>query len=168
MSDTLSAPAFMHDISPDWKGSTPEERRIVQKILPYEETPKAIYEFDRLKKGLGDYWYWFMLGTLWVNYSGFSDLKVWRRLFASNRPGRETSLMKPSELAVYRSLPDEISAFRATRDGITDWISCTMDIGVAMRLSTTRSGPVIPLTVRRSDCIALFLRRSERELLVIP
>ncbi len=58
---------------------------IIQKLLPYEGTPLAIVKFKEVCNDLSDYAYWFMLSTLWVSYSGFSELELWKELFSSNR-----------------------------------------------------------------------------------
>lgn len=156
----------LHDISPDWKGSTPRERQILRRITQQEGTPYAIHTFARRCHELSDYWYWFTLSTLWVSYSGFSDLSLWRRLFLAERPGRDTSLMKPSELATFRALPDVVTAYRAHRPGETDWISYTMSADVAASWHRRRGGEVKRYRIPRPAVLAFFSRRAEAEVLV--
>ena len=93
------------DISPDFRPNM-RDARIIKGILKHEATPRAIERFARDANDLTDYAYWFTLGTLWVSYTGWSDLALWKRLFSSKRRNRETSLMKPSELDVLRALPE--------------------------------------------------------------
>lgn len=157
----------MSDISPDWKGSTEAERRVIEGILRLKETPFAILDFDKKKRHLGDYWYWFTLSTLWVSYSGWSDLQLWKRLFRSGRPRRNTSIMKPSEWAAYKALPDTITAYRAHRPGETDWISYTLSRSLAERWVEQRGGYLGIYTLRKKDCLALLLRRGEEEVLML-
>lgn len=157
----------MNDISQDWKGSSARERQAIDEILRHEATPIAILVFDMHKHRLSHYWYWFVLSTLWVSYSGWSDLNLWRRLFKGNRPRRKTSIMKPSELRVYHKLPDRITAYRAHRPNETDWISYTTDEQLAHRWARQRGGYVYCYELRKSDCIAYLLRRDEKELLML-
>lgn len=157
----------MNDISPDWKGSTPEEVAVLDEILRYEATPLALLTFARLQDRLGDYWYWFTLSTLWVSYSGHSDLNLWRRLFQAARPGRKTSIMKPSELRAFNELPNKFTAYRALRPNETDWISYTVDKALADRWALERGGYVQAYTLNKLHCLALLLRRGESEILMI-
>lgn len=157
----------MQDISPDWNGSTEREIEILDEILRWEATPIAITKFNELCKGLGDYWYWFTLSTLWVSYSGWSDLNLWRKLFRARRRRRETSIMKPSEYRQFRKLPAELTVYRAHRIGETDWISYTTDCELAERWARQRGGYVKKYRLKKKDCIALFLRRGESELLML-
>lgn len=158
----------MQDISPNWKGSTEAERRAIDAILPHEGTPLAIVKFNELQRRLGDYWYWFILSTLWVSYSGFSDLALWRILFQSRRSGRQISLMKPTEWAAYKQLPSKITAYRAHRTGEIDWISYTLDEMTAWRFARERGvNTITEYRLKKYDVLALFLRRGEYELLVL-
>lgn len=87
---------------------------------------------------LSDYAYWFMLSTLWVSYSGFSDLELWKELFSSNRPNKSISLMKPDELSALKKLPNKITVYRAHRQKETDWIAYTLDKNIADRFARER------------------------------
>jgi len=156
------------NISPDWKGSTREERRVLQGVLDREATPAAIRYFSKHCSRLGDYWYWYTLSTLWVSYSGHSDLNLWKRLLSSSRKGRETSLMKPDELKAYQALPDVVMAYRAHRDGEKDWISFTLNPVTAARFAAERGvTEVSEWQIFKRDILALFLRRGEGELIVL-
>ncbi|MCQ4363164.1 hypothetical protein KQR54_18870 [Mycobacterium gordonae] len=157
----------MQDISPDWKGCTSAEYQVLNEILKYEATPYAIVLFAELQHKLGDYWYWFTLSTLWVSYSGYSDLGLWRKLFRSGRSRRKTSLMKPSELVAFDRLPANITAYRAHRPHETDWISYTLDKELAERWMRQRSGYVMKYSLKKENCLALFLRRGESEILML-
>jgi hypothetical protein len=156
------------NISPDWKGSTREERRILQGVLDREATPCAIRYFAKHCSRLGDYWYWFTLSTLWVSYSGHSDLNLWKRLLSVSRKGRETSLMKPDELQAYLALPAAVTAFRAHRDGEQDWFSFTLNPVTAARFAVERGvTEVSEWEIPKKEIVALFLRRGEEELIVL-
>jgi hypothetical protein len=157
----------LDDISPNWKGNTPQGKRSCERILAVAETPLAIITFDELQNDFDDYWYWFILGTLWVSYSGHSDLELWRRLFRSGRTKRQTSLMKPSEWVKFKELPSTFAAYRAHRPNETTWISYTIDRKLADRWAKERGGYVRTYRLKRIDCLALFLRRGEQEILML-
>lgn len=75
----------MTDISPNFVRND-TDAAIFRRLTILAETPRAIVEFDRKCHRLSDYGYWFGLSTLWVSYTGFSDLRRWKRLFSSDRP----------------------------------------------------------------------------------
>jgi hypothetical protein len=154
------------NISPDFQGSSRHERRIREALVKREGTPKAIRYFADNCGGVSDYFYWFALGTLWVSYNGWSDLSLWRRLFASKRPGRESSLMKPDELAALAAMPEMILAYRAHREGETDWLSYTLSLERAAMFAGQRGSTKIHhYEIQKSAVLAYFTRRGEAELL---
>jgi hypothetical protein len=156
----------MQNISPDWNGSSRPERKIIKRLIALEGTPRAIKYFAKHSKKMGDYWYWFMLGTLWVNYCGESDLKLWRRLFQSKRPCRESSLMKPDELQAFKNFPESFEVFRAHRENEKDWISYTISLEVALKFAIQRGiRHISAYILDKSDVMAYFTRREEFEVL---
>lgn len=158
---------LLPDISPDFKQSD-RDTRIIREIIRHAETPMAIQEFSRRCGELTSYSYWFLLGTLWVSYSGHSDINLWRSLFSSPRKNRETSIMKPSELRAFRSLPDTLFAYRAHRLGETDWIAYTLSDETAGWFACERGTQIVSLyAVRKADVVALFLRRGESEIIML-
>lgn len=155
----------MKDVSPDFKWNK-YDALVMEKILRYAETPKAIRVFSNEHRGLSDYGYWFALGTLWVSYTGWSDLGLWKRLLASPRPKRETSLMKPSELTVFREFPECFPVYRAHRPGETDWISYTIHPKTAAKFALRRGvSEIQEYEMSKKDALCLFLRRGEFEVL---
>ncbi len=158
----------LKNISENWKGSTRQERRICQGVLKRELTPNAVRYFTKKCSKLGDYWYWFLLSTIWVSYSGFSDLEIWKKLFSSKREGRESSIMKPDELECFRGIPDTIIAYRAHRENERDWISYTAESHIAVKFARQRNaGKITEYIIRKSDLTALFLRRGEMEFILL-
>lgn len=156
------------DISPLFRPHRESSRLLEAEVLPLAETPDAILRFAEICDGLSDYWYWFTLSTLWVSYSGWSDLALWRELFRSSRRGRQLAIMKPSELRAFRALPKRVTAWRAHRDGESDWISYTLSPEIAARFARQRGVDTIQAySLRREDCLALLLRRGENELLML-
>lgn len=157
----------MNDISPNFSYNE-IDAEIGKEILKYEATPFAIVRFSQLCTKLTDYAYWFYLSTLWVSYSGYSDLKLWKRLFRAGRDRRSSSIMKPSELEIFNQLPEIITAYRTHRPGETDWISYTLDTEFAVRYGRERGvSEYVEYRIKKKDVIALFLRRGEQEILML-
>lgn len=145
-----------------------QDSKLLRRIIRHEATPMAILEFARKCRRLSDYAYWFTLGTLWVNYTGHSDLNLWKRLFSSSRPGREDSLMKPSELTLFHDFPDRIICYRAHRPGEKDWIAYTFNPDKAGLFASLRNvNTVTEYIVEKHDVLAMFTRRGEAEVLVL-
>ena len=139
-----------------------------REILKYEGTPEAIKYFEKRSEQLSDYAYWFFLSTLWVSYSGQSDINIWRELLSSNRPNKSVSIMKPSELKALGELPSKVTAFRAHRANERDWISYTLDANVAGFFSSERgTSEIKEYRIRKRDITALLLRRGEKEIIVL-
>ncbi len=158
----------LRDISPDWTGSTPAEQKITTKLIRLQKMPAALFHFSKNQGQLSNYWYWFLLSTLWVNYNGMTELATWRRLFASQRPNRLTSIMKPSELAAFKQLPETVTAFRAHRVGEQDWIAYTLNPERAVEFAHRREvGEVMGYEIPSAALLALFLRRGESEVLLL-
>jgi hypothetical protein len=156
------------DISPAFKGATAAESTIVEQLLRLDGTPKAIQYFIDNHHKLGDYHYWFLLSTLWVQGSEGADLGMWRLLFSSDRANKQESLMKPSECDILYSLSDKMVAFRAHRPGEWDWISYTLNHRVAVKFAIQYGiRQIESYWVNSADITALFTRRGEYEILVL-
>jgi len=164
---TAIHPTVYHDVSPDFTPSV-IDRRVITMLLRHEATPRAIRKFAKLHRDMTDYGYWFTLGTLWVSYTGHSDIALWRRLLSSPRPNRATSLMKPSELAAFTDLPNTLTVYRAHRPNETDWLATTLVPAIAARFARERNvSQVAQYTVPKADALCLFLRRKEHEILLL-
>lgn len=156
-----------NDISPNFKYNA-IDAAIGTQLLRFEATPLAVQYFASVCDRLTHYAYWFYLSTIWVSYSGWSDLRLWKHLFRSSRPKRATSIMKPSEFEEFKKLPNQIIAYRAHRPHETDWISYTLDLEIARRFARERGvSEVVQYRLRKKDVIALFLRRGEQELIML-
>lgn len=157
----------MNDISNEFKWN-PCDAIIGKKLVELEETPEAIKYFADRCNELTDYAYWFFLSTLWVSYSGFSDLELWKKLFSSNRAKRKKSIMKPSELNAFENLPWFVTVYRAHRLGEKDCIAYTLNKDIAYRFAMEREVNLIKeYKVKKKDITALFLRREENEVIVL-
>jgi hypothetical protein len=143
------------------------DARILANLLKFESTPLAILYFSKNCHLLSDYAYWFGLSTTWVSYTGFSDLKLWRTLFLSERADRERSIMKPDEIRAFRQLPPIVTAYRAHRSDETDWMSYTTRRDRAEAFLRNRpGGHISKYQIPRELIVAYFLRRGEFEILV--
>lgn len=124
--------------------------------------------FDKYHHKLTDYSFWYLLSTIWVSYSGFSDLKLWIKHFSSDRPDRAKSVMKPNELKAFKKLPPMIKCYRAHRHGEKLWISYTLSLERARAFAEAREGGQIRVyRIKKSDVTAYFLRRGEFELIML-
>ena len=81
----------MEDISPNFKFNY-NDAHMAKELLKIEGTPKAIKYFSEHCDGLTNYAYWFFLSTLWVSYTGHSDINLWKKLFSSSRSQRQKVL----------------------------------------------------------------------------
>jgi hypothetical protein len=146
----------------------PFDALVGAKLIELEGTPEAIRYFVKVCDDLTNYAYWFYLSTLWVSYSGHSDLELWRRLFAAKRPYKQECIMKPSEQRAFNQLPNNVTAFRAHRPGETGWIAYTLSPIIAARFARERgTDTVAEYLIKRKDILGLFTRRDEQEILVL-
>lgn len=167
MTSNLLADNYVEDVSP-FSVPNPTDSKVITKIMRYEKTGRAIIEFDKHKNKLTDYCYWFMLSTLWVSYTGWSDLRLWKRLFDSNRPNRKLCIMKPSEVRAFDLLPESFKVYRAKRKDETDCIAYTLDPEIAATWAIKRGMTEFHCyEVNKRDVLALFLRRNEQEIIVL-
>lgn len=144
------------------------DSKLIENIIKYEGTPEAILRFEELSEQLSDYSYWFLLSTLWVSYTGYTELQTWKRLFSSSRANKSISLMKPDELRELKKLPNKILAYRVHRKDETDWIAYTLDFDVALRFAKERETDEITVyKIKKNSILSLFLRRGEFEVLVL-
>lgn len=158
------------NVSPLFKPNR-KDAQILSILLRFEKMPHAVVMLDRVKHELSPYAYWFALGTFWVSYSGWSDLDLWKRLFALNRMkmDKRRCLMKPAEWERFVAMSSKILAFRCHRKGEQDWIAYTISRAVVERLHWQR-GPEIRIAayeIQKQDVIAFFDRRGEEEVIVL-
>ena len=155
------------DVSPDFRWNK-SDLQTIKKIMPHEATPEAVKVFSRYAYRLTDYGYWFLLSTLWVSDPRGGDLDEWRSLFLSPRSNRETSIMKPSELKVWRLMDNDLMLYRAHKPAENDWISYSI-LGEKAAEFACRYGvdKVSEYRVAKEDVLCLFLRGGEFEVLVL-
>jgi hypothetical protein len=144
------------------------DRKVALRLVELEGSPAAIVYFSQVCDGLSDYAYWFFLSTCWVKYSGWSDLDLWIHLFGSSRGARNGSIMKPDELAQYKLLPFKFIVYRAHRPDETNWIAYTISQDKAKDFARTRDvGEIKAYFVKKHDVLAYFLRRGEKEIILL-
>lgn len=158
---------ILNDVSPLFRWN-PYDSMVAKNILKYEGTPEAIKYFSKVCDKLSNYSYWFLLSTLWVSYTGYSDLELWKKLLSSSRGQKKRSIMKPSEVAVYNNLPYFVKIYRAHRPNEKDWIAYTLKFDIAIRFALERHvEDISEYLVKKKDVAAVFMRRGEHEIIVL-
>lgn len=129
---------------------------------------RLIVEFSRLHRELSDYAFWFLLGMIWTRYPDPAHAETWSKLFLSERPERERSLMKPSELRFFHAMPKTITAYRPY-DPDEHWvINYTPRIEVARRIATASGrSSIAAYSIPRENVIAYFDRRKTPEVIAV-
>ena len=155
------------DISPSFRWNL-ADAQVARRLVDKEGTPEAFTYFMEAAPGLTDYAYWYFLGTLWVSYSGWTELQDWARMFSSTRPRKNKGLMKPYEMAKFKRLPGMVTAYRAHREDEELWLSYTLRKERAAMFAIQRGVPdFIEYRVPRAAVVSLFLRRGEAEIIVL-
>lgn len=157
-----------NDISPMFRPSF-NGSNVARAIAGMENSPSAIRYFAKNSHTLDEYHYWFLLGCCWVQYTGWTELSLWKDLFRSSRPHREACLMKPTERRIFKHiLPRSVRCYRAHRPNETDYISYTLDLDTANRFARERNvDSICEYEINKKNIIALFLRRHEYEILCL-
>jgi hypothetical protein len=133
----------------------------------------AVLCFDRIKDALTDDEYWTLLGYVWVSntkdknhyHPSYTDL--YRRLFSSQRPGRD-NLMTPDELKKYRSLPGTVTVYRGCGEKNEAGLSWSLSKETARRFARTWNKPpwfILEGKCGPSDMVAFLDYDHEQELI---
>jgi hypothetical protein len=148
------------------------EERWLDYILLHEP-PYRVAVFARLAKKLSHAVYWNSLGELYIYTENIWQRKrQLARLFISDRPHRQR-LMSAYERRYLARLPNRITIYRGSQSkGMQGW-SWTLDekkaLWFAKRLE--RLGIGIPRVAtgraKKSDVIAYFSRRKEKEIVIV-
>ena len=155
------------DISPLFRPNS-YDAQIGSRLAALDSSPEAIRFFAAHCRMLTDYAYWFYLGVCWVQYTGWSELALWKALFSADRPHREACLMKPKELRHFKALPKDVHCYRVHRPEEQDWISYTLDFDTAKKFAKMRGvSRIHEYRIPRKRLACLFLRRHEYEVLCI-
>lgn len=141
------------------------DAKLISRFLSIDLNHQMEY-FLSVKNQLTDYSYWFLLSTMWVNDSSTALISTWKELFAAKRTNRKISIMKPDELAVFSQLPNKLKVYRAHSEKETDWLSYTLDLKTAVDFAKRKNtSEIVEYKVKKHDCLALFLKRKEAEIL---
>jgi hypothetical protein len=94
-----------------------ERKRWSAYLLTFDSS-EAFEAFLVIENDLDDTSYWRILGDAWVASDAIAaNEHEWRRLFSSDRPGRENLTREPDRV-VLAELPDEVSVYRGhSHDG---------------------------------------------------
>jgi hypothetical protein len=125
--------------------------------------------FERLAPRMSDTQYWQLLAYLWVYTDApHAYVHVWRRLFRSERPGRDHA-MHPDERAELAEFGDRIDVFRGfCKHGGENGIAWTPDRDLAVAFAERWVGYVVApdglfvarATIPADRIVALFDRKS--------
>jgi hypothetical protein len=152
------------------KKALSEERWLDYVLL--HEPPYRVAVFAKLAKHLSDSIYWKCLGDLYISTKSIWERKrQLTRLLASDRPHRQ-QLMSAYERRYLAGLPNRLTIFRGSQSRRVQGCSWTLDekkaLWFAKRLEKLESGiPKIATgKVKKSDVIAYFSRRKEKEIVI--
>jgi hypothetical protein len=149
-----------------------EERWLDYVLL--HETPFRLDVFGKLAKRLSHAVYWKSLGGLYIYTED-----IWQRKrqlakhFASDRPHRK-QLMSAYERRYLARLPNRLTIFRGSHSKRAHGWSWTLDEKKALLLARRRNATKIANsqlatgTAKKSDALAYFSRRKEKEIVIDP
>jgi len=130
------------------------------------------YRFDALHFVLNtfdeitDDEYWSLVSDVWIDTeNAWQNVGSWTEAFGSDRASQH-SLMNEEELKLFASLPDTLTIYRGCRKD-----SWTLDEQRAHWFAERFSnddGIVLTRTVSKKEVIAVFTRRGEEEVIVLP
>lgn len=150
------------------KAQTPAGRHLIYEIIRPDATQETIRrDWRYYRDSLEPQNYWYVLSTLWIKDSRLFPLAEWREYFTAQKSHREY-LMCQTEQVMRRMLSRDVTAYRATLPGETDYFNYTLDYDVAELFSLRKRGSVIEAYhIPVGAIIALFLRRNEYEIIVM-
>jgi hypothetical protein len=138
------------------------------------EPPYRVAVFAKLAKKLPDAEYWKCLGELYIYTENIWQRKrQLARLFASDRPDRK-QLMSAYERRYLASISNRLTIFRGSHSKSVQGWSWTLDEKKAQWFAKRleRLGFGIPRVAtgkaKKSDVIAYFSRRNEKEIVIDP
>lgn len=133
--------------------------------MPKSERLEWFMKFNYIVQD--DSTYWQLLAALWIDSDVCTpDLDKWIELFSSKRRNRQ-KLMKKGDRHIWMKLPHRVTVYRAINhaEDISKAISWTLDKEVCKRLFPDR--PIVVETFLKSEIIAYFDRRKEKEIIRI-
>jgi len=123
--------------------------------------------------------YWKLLGDAWTASDAVAaNEDTWRRLFSSDRPGRE-KLTRDVDRPILEALPDEVTAYRGhSHEGGARGLAWTLSresaetfahqFATSTDLGHPTGEPRLAIaTVPRSSVLALFQARREGDVVIL-
>lgn len=146
------------------------------KALVLYERPYRLDAFCQYEELMDNEQYWQLLGQIWTDSENiFQAREQWTELLHSDRPGRSEGLMEEDERQRLCELPDRVEIYRGFchRDGekgLSWTLSRERAEWFAHRLRRESDPPprLVVAEARREDILALFTRRSEDEVVILP
>lgn len=135
------------------------------------ERAYRLQAFHTAQHQMSDADYWSILGRVWTdseNLHQYGDMLP--SLIQSERPGRE-NMMRSWEKAVFDTLPDELVVYRGhhgrNRMGWS-WTLSQWQARWFSMITDRKARGVVRGKVKKTDVVALMLRRKEFEVIVNP
>ena len=130
------------------------------------------YVLTTYEDEIDDNTYWSLASDVWIDTeNAWQNIGSWTELFGSDRASQH-SLMSEEELELFASLPDTLTIYRGCRKDINEeGLSWTLDEQRAHWFAERFSnddGIVLTRTVSKKEVIAVFTRRGEQEVIVLP
>jgi hypothetical protein len=134
------------------------------------ERPYRLEAFKTIADKLPDAKYWSLLSSIWTDTeNGWQNIEQWKELFGSSRPNRGF-LMNEDEQFALNNLGDKFTVYRGCQEGLNeDGISWTLKREKAQWFANRfeKAGVVLEKVITKQDAVALFIGRSESEVVVI-
>ena len=146
------------------------QKKDYEGFIYIHERPYRLQAFCSLNNVLSDKKYWEILGSIWTDSENiWQNRETWKELLSSKRPHREF-MMDKNERQEFVQLPEQLVIYRGylpykNKNGF----SYTLDEEKAEWFSKRfhADGKVLKKTIFKSDAIAYFTGRNEKEIVII-
>lgn len=138
------------------------------------ERPYRVEAFLKIKDNLTDEQYWNLLAEIWIDTENQWQYKQWfMHLMTARASGRE-HLMHDDERELYNQLPDEFMIYRGytpryqrNKMGLS-WTLSSWKARWFARRYNNKQGKVAVVSVKKANVLAVFKRRGELEVAILP
>lgn len=135
------------------------------------ERPYRLQQFVDIQENLSDEDYWYLFGSIWTDSENLWQYgSVLDNILRDQRPNRE-HWMTDDEKDFLRTLPEEFKVYRGHQSVNKSGYSWTLSYWnakwFAQRFQKKRQG-VVEANVKKSNVLAVVLRRNEFEVVVLP
>jgi hypothetical protein len=144
-------------------------RRMWSRYILLHEKPHRLDAFRRIEGFLTDTEYWSLLGECWTGSENLFQEVNLKSLLSADRPSR-SGIMHADEQAFLNGLPPRIRIYRGHGTRNAKGLSWTLSPGRATWFANREgpSGKVRCGYCSRTNVIAVFLRRAEMEVVILP